>query len=173
MFDLTLWGTPKADDDENRGRKRALTSSATASTTLKRARTPNPPVPLVNPNIDPITGKLRVLNQPNRRRTPPATAPTTTTTPSRTFTLPISPPKPNTQAEYDKIKERLKAHGDSYKAGTRPSEGYLRRQYELNIEGERTRIRLEAGKSKDTAIVLDSDDDDEDAFGEADDSYGA
>jgi hypothetical protein len=67
----------------------------------------------------------------------------------------------------------LKAYGDSYKAGTRPSEEYLRRQYKLNIEGERTRIRLKAGKSKDTAIVLNSDDDDEDALREADDSYSA
>jgi hypothetical protein len=28
MFDLTPWGAPKTDDDGNRGRKRALTSSA-------------------------------------------------------------------------------------------------------------------------------------------------
>jgi hypothetical protein len=84
---------------------------------------------------------------------------------------PISPPKPNTRAEYDTIKERLEAHGDSYSAGTRPSEGYLRKQYEMNIKGERTRIRLKAGKSKDTAIVLDSNDDDKDALGEVNDSY--
>ena len=36
------------------------------------------------------------------------------------------------------IKERLEAHGDSYNAGTRLSEGYLRKQYEMNIEAERT-----------------------------------
>ena len=145
MFDLTPWEASGTDDNGDRGRKRALTSSALVSITLKRARTPNPLVPLVNPNIDLTTGKLRVLNQPNRQRTPPATTLATTTTPPRTFTLPISPPKPNARSEYDTIRERLEAHGDSYSAGTRPSEGYLRKQYEMNIEGERTRIHLKAG----------------------------
>jgi hypothetical protein len=46
------------------------------------------------------------------------------------------------KAEYNTIKERLEAHGDSYSAGTRPSEGYLRKQYEMNIEAERTRVTL-------------------------------
>jgi hypothetical protein len=145
MFDLTLWGAPKTDDDGNRGRKRALTLSAL--TTPKRACISNPLVPPVNPNIDPATGKLRVLNQPNRQRTPPITILATTTTPPRTFTLPISPPKPNAQAEYDIIRERLEAHSDSYSAGTRPSEGYLRKQYEMNIKGEHTRVYLEARKT--------------------------
>jgi hypothetical protein len=147
MFDLTPWGAPETYDDGNRGRKRALTSSAPVSTTPKRACTPNPSVPPINPNIDPATGKLRVLNQPNRQRTPSATILATTTTPPRTFTLPISPPKPNARAEYDIIRERLEAHGDSYSAGTRPSEGYLRQQYKMNIEGERTRVYLEARKT--------------------------
>jgi hypothetical protein len=93
MFNLTPWGAPKTDNNRNKGRKRALTSSA--STTPKRACTPNPLVPLVNPNINPATSKLRVLNQPNQQRTPPTTILATTTTPLRTFTLPISPPKPN------------------------------------------------------------------------------
>jgi hypothetical protein len=65
MFDLTPWGAPKTDDDRNRGRKRALTLSIPVSITPKRVciPNPNPLVPLaVNPNIDPITSKLRVLN---------------------------------------------------------------------------------------------------------------
>jgi hypothetical protein len=41
----------------------------------------------------------------------------------------------------------------------------------MNIKGERTRINFKAGKSKDTTIVLNSDDDDEDAFKEVNDSY--
>jgi hypothetical protein len=67
------------------------------------------------------------------------------TTPLRTFTLPISPPKPNTRSKYNIIRECLEAHSDSYSVGTRPSEGYLRKQYKINIEGERTRIHLKAG----------------------------
>jgi hypothetical protein len=124
-----------------------LTLSAPVSTTPKQACTPNPLVPLINPNIDPATGKLWVLNQPNRQRPPPATTLATTTTPPRTFTLPISPPKPNTRAKYDIIRERLEAHGDSYSAGTRPSEGYLWKQYKINIEGECTRVYLKARKT--------------------------
>ena len=62
MFNLTPWGAPKTDDDGNRGRKRALTLSALVSIALKRAYTPYPLMPLVNPNIDPTTSKLRVLN---------------------------------------------------------------------------------------------------------------
>jgi hypothetical protein len=147
MFNLTPWGASQTDDNGNGGRKRALTLSALVSTTLKRVRTPNPPVPLINPNINPATGKLWVLNQPNRQRTPPATTLATITTPLRTFTLPISPLKPNTRAEYDIIRERLEAYGDSYSAGTRPSEGYLWKQYKMNIKGERTQVYLEARKT--------------------------
>jgi hypothetical protein len=66
MFNLTPWGAPKTDDDGNRGKKRALTLSALVLIALKRAYTPYPLVPLVNPNNDPTTSKLRVLNQPNR-----------------------------------------------------------------------------------------------------------
>ena len=124
-----------------------MTSSAPVSTTPKRARTPNPLEPPVNPNIDPTTGKLRVLNQPNRQRTPPITTLATTTTPPRIFTLPISLPKPNTQAKYDIIRERLEAHSNSYSIGTRPSKGYLQKQYKINIKGERTRVYLKARKT--------------------------
>jgi len=101
-------------------------------------------VPLVNPNIDLMTSKLQVLNQPNQQRTLPATTLATMTTPLRTFTLPISPLKPNARSKYDTIRERLEAYGDSYSAGTRLSEGYLRKQYKMNIKGERTQIYLKA-----------------------------
>ena len=94
IFNLTLQRAPKTNNNGNRGRKRALTLSILI--TLKRVYTPNPLVPLINPNINPITNKLQVLNQPNQQRTPPITILVTITTPLRTFTLPISPPKPNT-----------------------------------------------------------------------------
>jgi hypothetical protein len=118
-----------------------LTLSILVLITLKRVYTPNPNplVPLgVNPNINLTTSKLRVLNQPNQQRTPPITILATTTTPLRTFTLPISPPKLNTRAKYDIIREQLEAHSNSYSAGTRPSKGYLRKQYEINIEAKHT-----------------------------------
>jgi hypothetical protein len=62
IFNLTLWEASRTNDNGDRGRKRALTLSAPVLITLKRARTPNPLVPLVNPNIDLTTSKLRVLN---------------------------------------------------------------------------------------------------------------
>jgi hypothetical protein len=66
MFNLIPWGAPETDDDRNKGRKRALTSFIPVLITLKRVYTLNPLVPpVVNPNIDPITSKLWVLNQPN------------------------------------------------------------------------------------------------------------
>jgi hypothetical protein len=71
------------------------------------------------------------------------------TTPPRTFTLPISPPKLNARSEYNTIRERLEAHGDSYSVRTRPSEGYLRKQYEMNIKGEHTQVYF-----KDRKITL-------------------
>jgi hypothetical protein len=49
------------------------------------------------------------------------------TTSLRTFTLSISPPKLNTRAKYDIIRERLEAYNNSYSAGTRLSKGYLRK----------------------------------------------
>jgi hypothetical protein len=58
MFDLTLWEASGTGDNGDRGRKRALTLFVLVLITLKRARTPNPLVPLVNPNIDLMTGKL-------------------------------------------------------------------------------------------------------------------
>jgi hypothetical protein len=63
IFNLIPWGAPKTNDDRNKGRKRALTLFILVLITLKRVYTPNPLMPLVvNPNINPITSKLRVLN---------------------------------------------------------------------------------------------------------------
>ena len=80
---------------------------------------------LINPNIDFIINKLRILNQFNRQRTPLITILITIINLKRTFTLFISLLKLNTRAEYNIIKERLKAYNDSYNAKTRLSKEYL------------------------------------------------